>query len=333
MKSLYRLISLLTPVFYLALSGQFELAASERFHDAIGTHYGKEGANAYASSRHGPDGAFLLDPYFTPYLEDLAGKVVLDAGCGCAPWSIYSAEHGGKIFGIDLQEKMIELGLKTIAQAGLSDKIDLTVGDVACLPYSPVSFDLCLSINVGCNLPSTTLVNGQSAGLGPHLKEMRRVLKQGGLVIVTAPTSFGTLFTNGSDSETVLEHISGILNQLPLNPDPATIISRLNELTEVYRATFALANGELVLVTDERQLQAGQEIWRKLPGLTVPNRYHPESEYLREFEEAGFKVKNSFHPQFSNVEELLIHNDSLPDTMRLGRAYAEHPPFIIFCLE
>src|SRR5579872_1850499 len=73
-----------------------------------GTNYGKEGAEAYAFNRHGPDGSILLDPYFVPYLENLEGKRMLDAGCGAAPWAIYAANHGAEVFGIDIQKGMIE---------------------------------------------------------------------------------------------------------------------------------------------------------------------------------------------------------------------------------
>lgn len=54
-------------------------------HTKEGTHYGAEGIAAYASNRHSPDGALLLDPYFTPYLLHLGEKTVIDAGCGAAP--------------------------------------------------------------------------------------------------------------------------------------------------------------------------------------------------------------------------------------------------------
>jgi hypothetical protein len=182
-------------------------------------------------------------------------------------------------------------------------------------------------------LPSTTLINNQCIGLGPHLQEIRRVLKQDGLVILTAPASFGSVFTNGSDRLSVFKHISDVLNTLPLNPSSSEIISCLNELKEVYRATFALVNGKLTLITDECQLSPSQEIWRKLPGLTVPNRYHSESEYLEEIANAGFKIKHHFRPQINSKEALKMFNKSHPDSMHLGEEYIEHNPFVIFCLE
>jgi len=308
-----------------------QLHALEPFHDAAGTNYGEEGVILYTLNRHGPDGSILLDPYFTAYLENLDGSNVLDAGCGAAPWAIYAALHGGKVFGIDIQEKMIEQGLKAVRNANLTEKIDLVIGDVASLPCPSNSFDLALSINVGCNLPSTHSDDVKPAGLGFHLKEMRRVLKPGGQAILTAPSSVDTVFTDGTDHQNVFTHIFTVLSKLPENPSPKEIISRLNELQEVYRATFAILNGRLILVSDEHQLQSGQDIWRKLPGMTVPNRYHSEAEYLKEFAEAGFKVIQCFHPKFQSQEELSNYNSSI--SMRLGQEYVEHSPCVIFCLE
>jgi len=310
----------------------FGLSAQELSHGISGTYYEKESPLAYATHRHGPDGALFLDPYFIPYLLNLEGQQVLDAGCGTGPWAIYAAENGAEVFALDLQEKMIELAKEAVKAAGANDKVTLALGDVADLPCTSDFFDRSLSINVGCNLPSTTKVYEKMKGLGPHIKEMARVLKDGGIAVVTAPASFGTVFTDGTAQEKVYEHISKVLGKITLNPSSGEIIDQLNELKEVYRATFAKKNGKLALITDEKQMVPGEEIWRKLPGLTVPNRYHPESEYLQEFADAGLKVKECFRPQFSNHLERLKYNASMPNAKQLGEEYIEHYPFVIFCL-
>ena len=251
-------------------------------HSSEGTHYGTAGIAAYASNRHGPDGSLLLDPYFTPYLLHLEGKTVLDAGCGAGPWAIFAAQNGARVYGIDLQPGMVEKAREAVQEAGLESQIEIVQGDAATLPYPSAFFDLALSINVGCNLPSTTEAGGKKIGLGPHAQEMARTLKPGGLAIVTAPASLGILFTDGTPGETLLE--------------TALTEHALAELKEIYRATFALRDGRLSLVRDEAELLPGQEIWRKLPGLAVPNRYHSEAEYLEEFLAAGFTLKRIDRP-------------------------------------
>jgi SAM-dependent methyltransferase len=294
----------------------------ESYHTVSGTGYGANGSLAYATHRHGPDGAIFLDSYLISYLTDLDGLYLLDAGCGAAPWAIHAAGQGAKVFAIDLQEKMIELAKVAIDKTNLSDRITLAIGDVTQLPCPSDSFDKVLSINVGCNLPI----------LSPHVEQMARVLKKGGLAIVTAPASFDTVFTDGTAHEKVFAHIFAVLQKTPPHPSPSEIISHLNELTEVRRATFAIREGQPKLIQDENELMLGEDIWRKLPGLTVPNRYHPESEYLQEFAQAGLTLKEHFHPRFSTPAEWIEYNASASEQTQLGEEYLHSPPFIIFCL-
>ncbi len=300
-----------------------DVSAQEAGHLASGTQYGKEGVSAYEANRHGLDGARFLDPYFTPYLMNAHGLEVLDAGCGTAPWAIYAAQNGANVLALDLQEEMIAAAKRNVESSGLSGRINLIVADVADLPCKDGSFDLAISINVGCNLPSTVEIDGKNVGLGPHIREMARSLKPGGIAVVTAPASFATVFTDGTSHSSVVEHIRTILTQLPENPSPTEIRSHLNGLKEVYRATFVIRDGRLSLVVDESDLQNGEPIWRKLPGLTVPNRYHPEEEYLEEFLNAGLTVRKVDHPQFGSKAEVAEH---------FGEEYAEHSPFAIYSL-
>ena len=59
-------------------------------HTERGTLYGSESVAAYDRMRHGPDGALFLDPYFMPFLINIEGKTLLDAGCGAGPWSVFA---------------------------------------------------------------------------------------------------------------------------------------------------------------------------------------------------------------------------------------------------
>jgi SAM-dependent methyltransferase len=305
-------------------------------HLAQGTHYGEEGARSYAASRHGPDGALFLDPYFIPSLTELKDQTVLDVGCGAGPWSIFAALHGAEVFGIDIQPQMIELAKKAIKEAGVDDRVILDVGDVAELPYESSYFDLGISINVGCNIPSTAVAFDEMAmphivGLGPHCMEVSRVLKKDGKFILTAPTSFDIVFTDGTPKEDVLAHIANVLSEIGSEASPKVIVAKLQQLSEVYRATFALREGYVCLVTDESTLKDGEEIWRKIPGLVVPNRYHSEQEYLECFQEAGLELENIFHPCFSSAEEKEAFLKQHPE-IALGDEYINHPPFVIFQL-
>jgi SAM-dependent methyltransferase len=311
--------------------------ASSAGHTQAGSHYEDGATKAYASHRHGPDGALFLDPYFIPHLMHLEGQTVLDAGCGAAPWAILAAQNGAHVFGIDIQPKMISLARLAVQLEKIEDRVFLVVGDVASLPYSSQVFDHAISINVGCNLPCTTRLFNQDGqkqlvGLEPHVREMARTLKAGGTAIVTAPASFGIVFTNGTDKEAVSAHIQEVLSKIGNAQESAIIVAHLNELTEVYRATFAMREGRLTLITDENELFPGEEIWRKLPALTVPNRYHGESEYRQAFSDASLAVIETHRPHFSHREEQQQYNLTHPDA-QMGEEYVSDHPFVIFCLK
>lgn len=303
----------------------FSLQAFTTGHTQTGTSYGDKDSKVYAVVRHGPDGVLFLDPYFLKYLNHLDGKTVLDAGCGAAPWAIYAAQNGAQVEGIDIQQSMIDQGLTAVQQANLKDRVRLIVGDVAHLPYVNANFDLAISINVGCNLPSI--------GLGAHIREMKRTLKKSGTIVMTAPASLDIVFTNGKLSrKKALQKINQALKKIGSSVDPQVITYHLNELREINRATFVHRNGALKLVTNEKELKTGEDIWRKLPGLVVPNRYHSEQEYLEKFARAGLNIRSIERPTFKDETERKTYNSKRDASMQLGKEYMKHHAFIIFVL-
>ena len=190
-------------------------------HTEAGTSYGDHGIDTYAKMRHGADGKLFLDPYFLPYLKETEGQSLLDAGCGAGPWAIFAADHGAMVYGIDIQENMIEKAKLAALEAKVEDKTRFEVGDVGHLPYPNDFFDKAISLNVGCNLPS----------LESHIKELKRVIKKGGSALLTAPSSFGIVFTDGTHSdEKVIEHIHQLLSSHHQDTLPIAI----QGLDEVY---------------------------------------------------------------------------------------------------
>lgn len=304
-------MSLVKILFFILISSSLFAGHTEK-----GTNYGQKGVSIYSQTKHGPDGALFLDPYFMPYLNSIKGKVVLDAGCGAGPWSVAAAKNGAAVYGIDIQEEMIKKAKVAIKEAGVQKSVQLKVGDVAKLPYEANFFDQALSINVGCNLPQ----------LGPHISELARVLKKGGIAVITAPASFDTVFTDGSVLPgQIASKISQILLKQRKFPDS------LLGLDEVYRATFALKKKRWTLVTDESQLKAGEKIWRKIPKLMVPNNYHHEKEYLALLKQHGFTIQALHHPQFANNEEREKYNSK--NEGKLGTEYFRASPFVIIIAE
>jgi len=131
-------------------------------HTVAGTRYDKETVSAYATARHGPDGATFLDPFFVPHLDDLNGAKVVDIGAGAGPWSVYAAKHGAsRVFALDYQLEMSQAALKAVKTEDVLHLVHIDQADAAAVPYAAESFDVALSINVGCNLPNASQVNGR----------------------------------------------------------------------------------------------------------------------------------------------------------------------------
>lgn len=314
--------SVLIATLQLALSIVFGAIS----HTEKGTEYGEGGVRAYIESNHGPDGSLFLDPYFKSDIENLNNKRILDAGCGAAPWSIYAAKQGGEVYAIDLQERMIKSARNAVQAADLTDKVNLIIGDVSSLPYKMDFFDKAISICVACNLPPEMLEK--------HFQELQRTLKKDGVAVIGAPTSLEVVFSNGSKSDAeVYHHIQQILSQLPNNPTAEIISDKLLQLEEVLSATFYHKNNRLALVVDLNDLREGEKIWRKLPELVVPNYFYSKEFYINIIKKYNFYIKKVDLPHFTNEEERVAYNKNVSSMRRLGQAYVEHAPFVIFHVE
>lgn len=309
----------------LALAFQFSFSTlfGTISHTDKGTEYGEKAVVAYTESNHGSDGNLFLDPYFKPDIENLNNKKVLDAGCGAAPWSIYAAKEGGEVYAIDIQEGMIRQAKNAIQIANLANKIFISKGDVAALPYKQNFFDRAISICVGCNLPISSF--------DKHFQELQRTLKRDGVAIIGAPTSLDVVFSDGSktDSEIYLD-IQKILAQLPNNPSPEIISEKLTLLESVLSATFYINNNRLTLVANEKDLKEGDKIWRKLPKLVVPNSYYSKEYYINIFKKHNFEIQKIDLPHFANESERIAYNETSSSNGKLGQAYVVHAPFVIF---
>ena len=144
-------------------------------------------AERYAIAKHGPDGTKFLDPYLYELLSKsrLAKKKVIDIGCGAGPWTEHAINQGAQhVAGIDVNESMIDQALNRLKRYNaLPRNTELQVANANELPYDHSTFDVAMSINVGCNLPD--------GDFQAHFKEAHRVTSDDGVMVVTAPHSRG----------------------------------------------------------------------------------------------------------------------------------------------
>jgi len=110
---------------------------------------------------------FLFDDYFAK------GDKVLDLGCGNGRYLEYFKEKEVDYFGIDSSEKLIQIAKNKYPEGNFQ------VADAFNLPFSDNFFDKIFSIAVLHHIPSNELRL-------QFLKETKRTLKPGGILIVTA---------------------------------------------------------------------------------------------------------------------------------------------------
>jgi ubiquinone/menaquinone biosynthesis C-methylase UbiE len=109
----------------------------------------------------------VISPSFFKLLGNVAGKKILDVGCGPGLYDSLLIKRGAIVKGIDISSELIGIAKKEAPTA------ELIIGDVTRLPYKNLEFDIVISIHVLYYLNSWDQV----------LKEIHAVLKKGGIFI------------------------------------------------------------------------------------------------------------------------------------------------------
>jgi SAM-dependent methyltransferase len=131
--------------------------------------------DSFAEEYSAGNEASLINGYYTrPAILDLAGDVagrrILDAGCGSGPLSAALRDRGATVTGFDSSAKMLEL-----ARQRLGPGADLHLADLGSpLPFPDGAFDDVIACLVLHYLQDWTA----------PLAELRRVLRPGGRLIV-----------------------------------------------------------------------------------------------------------------------------------------------------
>jgi demethylmenaquinone methyltransferase/2-methoxy-6-polyprenyl-1,4-benzoquinol methylase len=109
------------------------------------------------------------------YLKPLAPKKILDVATGTGDLALEAMKlNPDQIIGLDIAEQMLVYGREKIAAKGWTDKIQMLKGDSEELPFADNNFDA-ITVAFGVR-------NFQNLAKG--LKEMNRVLKPGGRLVV-----------------------------------------------------------------------------------------------------------------------------------------------------
>ncbi len=104
------------------------------------------------------------------YLKDKQARII-DLGCGTGQSSFYLARAGYKVTGFDFSRKFIEYAKKNFLE------VNFVCGDVASMEFADGSFDALVTYNTVEHLVE----------LEAGLKEMIRIVKPGGSLIIQCP--------------------------------------------------------------------------------------------------------------------------------------------------
>lgn len=116
-------------------------------------------------------------------LGDVAGKDVLELGCGAARWSIALAQVGAQPVGLDLSPRQLEHARRLIAEAGVS--FPLIEASAEAVPLPDASFDI-----VFCDWGAMTFADPKRT-----VPEASRLLRPDGLFAFTTGTPWAIVCT------------------------------------------------------------------------------------------------------------------------------------------
>lgn len=109
-------------------------------------------------------------------LGDVAGKDVLELGCGAAQWSVLLAQRGARVVGLDYSDSQLAHAKDAVVAAGVN--VELVHGNAEALPFADESFDVVFADH------------GANRFVDPYLwvPECARVLRPIGLLAFSGST-------------------------------------------------------------------------------------------------------------------------------------------------
>lgn len=152
--------------------------AAHDAHNAVVTGQFGPQASAYLTSANHAQGADLEQ--LAAIARAHPNAQVLDLGCGAGHVSFFTAPFASRVVAYDLSADMLGVVAGEAAKRGLTN-IETQLGAAELLPFDDASFDLVFSRYSAHHW----------ADVGAALREMRRVLKPGGRVVICDVASTG----------------------------------------------------------------------------------------------------------------------------------------------
>lgn len=128
-----------------------------------------------AFNKNSREGQFILKQL----PKNLKHKVILDIGCGLGESTVFLAQRGGKVTGIDISSKALNVGKRLAKLHKVSNLTNFKIGDIQKLPNKSASIDIVIGKAVLHHVD-----------LSKAIKEVERVLKPGGIAIFSDPLDY-----------------------------------------------------------------------------------------------------------------------------------------------
>jgi SAM-dependent methyltransferase len=205
--------------------------------------------------------AYALEagPYFEIFAREalaraeLAGGArIVDVAAGPGTLSLLAAAAGARVSALDFSERMVAELESRRAAAGMTDRIEVRVGDGQQLPFDSGAYDAAFSMFGLMFFPD------RAAGL----REMRRVLKPGGRAIVSSWVPFDGAF--GAIMKTAAEFIPG----MPMGDGKQPLASPDEIQKEMSAAGFSSVT--VVSVAQELKAPSFDAFWTAMQRTNAP---------------------------------------------------------------
>jgi ubiquinone/menaquinone biosynthesis C-methylase UbiE len=128
-----------------------------------------------------------------PHLRERGARRVLDLGCGAGRHVVYLAREGFAVCGLDIAANGLAHTREWLARETQSVSAELKQGDISQIPYPDSYFDAVISIYV--------IYHKTYAGMQGVVAEIHRVLKRGGIALVTLQSKRGYRYRFGEEIE------------------------------------------------------------------------------------------------------------------------------------
>lgn len=159
------------------------------------------------------------------------GQRLLDVGCGVGGPALRLAKASGcSVVGVTISQSQAAQATRLAADAGLSERAEFRCADAMALPFAADTFDAAWAIESILHMPDRPQV----------LKEIARVLRPGGRLVITEPFETNSLDDDGKAvlfpafqicSIVEFAEYAGVLNAAGFTPLEISDISRKTHQT------------------------------------------------------------------------------------------------------